>query len=283
MFKESKHYRRHFCGMGPSVAELVMIDTVDAHPSQTNPSAITTKPGANTPYGSLKEIDAGVLNVDQPTSSRRSGRNVAMFSVNGYPIDNRWRPSPNQPQEPNCQITRVSASPSPRNSRPRRLKSGDEMNINLSGSANPTNILVRGPSRGGDVRVSRNGLPLPRLRRVVERMEADLNAQLDLQTLAIEGGYSRNHFLRMFREATGYTPHQYLLNLRVKRTQTLMKNKSMRLIDVALASGFSSHAHLSRVFKRVIGETPSEYRRSLSPIDFSLSSSEIPGSTPTIR
>jgi AraC-like DNA-binding protein len=57
----------------------------------------------------------------------------------------------------------------------------------------------------------------------------------------------------------------------------------MRLIDVALASGFSSHAHLSRVFKRVIGETPSEYRRSLSPIDFPLSSSEIPGPTPTIR
>jgi len=58
MSEETNYYRRHFCGVGPSVAELVMIDTVDAHPSQTNPSnAITTKPGANTSFGALKEID----------------------------------------------------------------------------------------------------------------------------------------------------------------------------------------------------------------------------------
>jgi len=40
-----------------------------------------------------------------------------------------------------------------------------------------------------------------------------------------------------------------------------MQDKSLRLIDVALACGFSSDAHLSRVFRQVIGATPSEYRR----------------------
>jgi transcriptional regulator GlxA family with amidase domain len=43
-----------------------------------------------------------------------------------------------------------------------------------------------------------------------------------LKTLAGESGYSRNHFLRMFRAATGYSPHQYLLHLRVKRAQEMM-------------------------------------------------------------
>lgn len=151
------------------------------------------------------------------------------------------------------------------------------MIINFTGSANPRETLVRCPSRGEDGCASRNKLPRPRLRRVVERMEADLCANLGLQALAIESGYSQSHFLRMFRAASGYTPHQYLLTLRVKRAQALMKNKSMRLIDVALASGFSSHAHLSHVFKQVSGVTPSEYRRSVSHSAFPLSSSEFPG------
>lgn len=109
----------------------------------------------------------------------------------------------------------------------------------------------------------RNKLPLLRLRRVVERMEADLSKDLDLKILASESGYSRNHFLRMFRAATGVTPHQYLIRLRVTKAQDLIRNRSHRLLDVALACGFSSHAHLSRVFRQLIGATPSEYRRSV--------------------
>jgi AraC family transcriptional regulator len=110
---------------------------------------------------------------------------------------------------------------------------------------------------------SRNALPLPRLRRVVERMQANLSTDLDLKLLAAESGYSRNHFLRMFRTATGFTPHQYLIRLRVMKAQALIRDRSARLIDVALACGFSNHAHLSRIFRQIIGATPSEYRRSI--------------------
>jgi AraC family transcriptional regulator len=114
-----------------------------------------------------------------------------------------------------------------------------------------------------DQQTSRNRLPIPCLRRVVERMEADLTADLNLKVLATESGYSRNHFLRMFRAATGFTPHQYLIRLRIKKAQTLMTNRSLGLIDIALTSGFSSHAHLSRVFRQIVGSTPSEYRRTI--------------------
>ena len=83
--------------------------------------------------------------------------------------------------------------------------------------------------------------------------------------MAQMSGYSKDHFLRMFRSATGFTPHRYLLLLRIKRAQELMKgNTSRSLIDIALACGFSSHAQLSRTFRKVIGETPSEYRRNLA-------------------
>jgi AraC family transcriptional regulator len=106
--------------------------------------------------------------------------------------------------------------------------------------------------------------PLPRhiLRRVIDRMRS-LDTELSLQALAKESGYSRVHFIRMFRAATGYAPHNYLLKLRVDRVRELLASPTLSLTDIALECGFSSHSHLSRVFRQVLGSTPSEYRRSL--------------------
>jgi len=106
--------------------------------------------------------------------------------------------------------------------------------------------------------------PLPKhiLRRVIERMR-NLDTKSSLQVLAKESGYSRVHFVRMFRAATGYTPHNYLLKLRVDRVRELLASPKLSLTDIALECGFSSHSHLSRVFRQVLGATPSEYRRSL--------------------
>jgi AraC family transcriptional regulator len=107
--------------------------------------------------------------------------------------------------------------------------------------------------------------PLPRrqLRRVLERMQADLSANLDLATLAAESGYSRAHFLRTFRAATGQTPHHYLTEMRLAKAQALISNRSMPLIDIAAACGFSSQAHLTTAFRSKFGLAPSRYRRDL--------------------
>jgi AraC-like DNA-binding protein len=113
-------------------------------------------------------------------------------------------------------------------------------------------------------RSSPNVLSPPRLRRVIERMHAALSSEIDLKTLAIESGYGRNHFLRMFWETTAHTPHQYLLRLRDKRDQELMKNRSIPLMDIALQCGFASHSHLSRVFRQIVGETLSKFGRETS-------------------
>jgi len=111
---------------------------------------------------------------------------------------------------------------------------------------------------------NRDASALPRhvLRRIIERMQC-LSCDLSLQTLANESGYSRVHFVRMFRAATGYSPHNYLLNLRLERARDLLNNPSISLIDIALECGFSSHSHMSRLFHRMIGATPSDYRRGL--------------------
>ena len=113
---------------------------------------------------------------------------------------------------------------------------------------------------------NRGASALPRhvLRRVIERMRC-FDSDLSLQALANESGYSRVHFVRLFRAATGYSPHNYLLNLKLERAQESLKNPSMSLIDIALDCGFSSHSHMSRLFHKIVGVTPSAYRRSLRP------------------
>ena len=104
--------------------------------------------------------------------------------------------------------------------------------------------------------------PLPRhlLQRVIERMR-NLNADLDLRTLAAETGYSRRHFIRMFHAATGMTPHRFLVQLRLDHATKLLRQHRASLIDVAAECGFSSHAHMTQVFRRVLGVTPSEFRK----------------------
>ena len=106
--------------------------------------------------------------------------------------------------------------------------------------------------------------PLPRaiLRRVKNYMEEHLQDKLSLDELAHETDYSRAHFLRMFRAATGKTPHQYLTERRIERAKNmLLEAKKISLIDVAARCGFSSQSHLTRVFRRQVGATPSEFKR----------------------
>jgi AraC family transcriptional regulator len=94
-------------------------------------------------------------------------------------------------------------------------------------------------------------------------MKHSFEADLTLDSLAADSGYSRAHFLRMFRAATDQTPHQYLLSLRLEKAIQMMREKSRALIDVAVACGFSSHTHFTNVFRSKFGMLPSEYRREL--------------------
>jgi AraC family transcriptional regulator len=105
-------------------------------------------------------------------------------------------------------------------------------------------------------------LPQRHLRRMLERMQNGFSDSLDLATLAIESGYSRAQFLRMFRAATEQTPHRYLLELRLEKARALIASR-MPFVDVAAVCGFSSQAHLATAFRSKFGLAPSTYRRDL--------------------
>jgi AraC family transcriptional regulator len=107
--------------------------------------------------------------------------------------------------------------------------------------------------------------PLPPriLSRIRDRIEAELDTELSLASLAKESGYSRAHFLRMFRAATGLTPHQYVLERRLSTAQQLLRQSKTLLADIALKCGFSSQTHMNDVFRKRLGVTPREYRRTI--------------------
>jgi AraC family transcriptional regulator len=102
------------------------------------------------------------------------------------------------------------------------------------------------------------------IRRVLNRIHAEFDKNLNINSLASESGYSRRHFLRIFEEVTGYTPHQYLLQLRIKHAKELLRKTSMPLIDIAAYSGFASQSHMSQIFRKFCASTPSQVRRNLS-------------------
>ena len=106
-----------------------------------------------------------------------------------------------------------------------------------------------------------SALPRRILNRVREKIEADLEADLSLDSLAEEAGYSRAHFVRMFRAATGVTPHQYVLDLRLSRAQNYLREGDASIIDVAVCCGFSSQSHMTSLFRERLEMTPAEFRR----------------------
>jgi len=65
----------------------------------------------------------------------------------------------------------------------------------------------------------------------------------------------------MFREATGVTPHQYVLDVRLRHAQEWLRKKNSALIDIAAHCGFSSQSHMTSVFRKRLGVTPGEFRR----------------------
>ena len=105
-----------------------------------------------------------------------------------------------------------------------------------------------------------NGLTNRKLALVLELIESDLSEDLSLNILANTAGLSEYHFLRMFKQSTGYTPHQYVIYQRIERAKELLKKTEMSITEIAYLLGFSSSAHFTHHFHRKTGMTPSELR-----------------------
>src|SRR5213595_3858304 len=123
-------------------------------------------------------------------------------------------------------------------------------------------LLVRhaGVERTRPLRV-RGGLSGAARRRVLEMIDARLEARLTVDMLAREVGLSPAHFARAFKETIGRAPHQHLLWLRLERARRLLELCGADLSGIAQKTGFADQAHFTRFLKRAYRITPGALTR----------------------
>lgn len=107
----------------------------------------------------------------------------------------------------------------------------------------------------------RGGLSRPRLKQVRDYIDENLHRDLRLKDIAALAGLSLFHFARSFRESSGVTLHQYIVQRRVDRAKLLLLKPEWTIEQVASASGFSGGSQFSRIFRQTTGATPRTWRR----------------------
>ncbi|TFV79709.1 AraC family transcriptional regulator [Bradyrhizobium frederickii] len=108
------------------------------------------------------------------------------------------------------------------------------------------------------------GLPDYELRRLNDFIEANLEGEITLAAMASACGIGTKSFVRAFAATTGKSPYQYVIAARVERAKRLIEQDQEGLAEIALRCGFSHQEHLTRAFRRLTGQTPGRYRRSVN-------------------
>lgn len=84
--------------------------------------------------------------------------------------------------------------------------------------------------------------------------------EFNFSLLCAQCGLSKYHLIRLFRSVFGMTPYRYYLNCKVEESKSFLKNKGLRIKDVAYDAGFTDVHSFSKIFKGVTGLSPSHYR-----------------------
>jgi AraC-like DNA-binding protein len=101
-----------------------------------------------------------------------------------------------------------------------------------------------------------------RLNRVLEYIDANMGKKITLAELSGVADLSRMHFAAQFKAATGMSPHAYVTTNRIEHAKRLLRDPDLAITDVAAILGFSSQAHLTSVFRQIVGATPHKWRQS---------------------
>jgi AraC-like DNA-binding protein len=101
---------------------------------------------------------------------------------------------------------------------------------------------------------------LVRVGEVIGALEQDYSRPWTLDDLLAIAHMSRSNLMRVFRKATGQTPIDYLLRLRIQKAMALLRNSNLTITAIALEAGFNDSNYFTRQFRRILGTTPRRFR-----------------------
>lgn len=91
-------------------------------------------------------------------------------------------------------------------------------------------------------------------------IDSNYGEKIDLNNISNEASFSRFHFIRLFKSIYGFTPHQYLVRVRMVHAKKLLE-KGSAISDVCFEVGFDSLTSFTGLFKRYNHISPSQYRK----------------------
>jgi len=124
-----------------------------------------------------------------------------------------------------------------------------------------TRLLVAHAGSSATIQPALGGLAPMALRRAIDRLRSDSDADVSLGALAAEAGLSRFHFCRAFKDSTGLSPHAWLRQHRLEQAMNMLRNTDASIVSVAMQLGYASQTAFAAAFRRLAGETPSDWRR----------------------
>lgn len=108
----------------------------------------------------------------------------------------------------------------------------------------------------------KGGLACWQLRLIDKHIAERLEKPIPITALSQIARLSDGHFCRAFKMSTGETPHTYIVRKRLERAQRMMIATGDSLSQIACACGLTDQAHLTRLFRKFVGQTPLAWRRS---------------------
>ncbi len=110
----------------------------------------------------------------------------------------------------------------------------------------------------GDV-VGENAEP-PVIAKARAYIQEHQTEELNLSQVAKAVNMSSYYFCKMFKRVTGINFTDYVARVRIEKSKNLLLNPNLRVSEIAFEVGFQSLTHFNRVFKKIVGESPTEYR-----------------------
>jgi AraC family transcriptional regulator len=138
----------------------------------------------------------------------------------------------------------------------RRPLSSDASFVEGIGTALASRVLQRQFHPSEVIAKAPSVLPRSVLKRLVTHVEAHLDGEISVEDLARQAGLCERHFARMFKNATGATPSQFVLKCRVERGLELLRSGEFRVADAAFQVGFCDQSHFHRECRKFFGLTP---------------------------